>query len=119
MTSHYVHCTVISSMPNFSAPPFRIVNRDKEGDRGFLALHFSLVYAVMTCIILGRQNVELSKDVQETIQNPLMELRAVASPTGEWVVGVPFRSTKTSCEQMAPIHSHYSFRSVFPKSPPV
>jgi hypothetical protein len=32
--------------------------------------------------------VELRKEVQETIQALLAELRVVASPTGEWVVGV-------------------------------
>lgn len=89
MASHYVHCTVISSMPNFAASPFRTAKRDMEEDRGFLALHFSLVYAFMTCIILGRQwSVELRKEVHETIQALLAELRVVASPTGDWVVGV-------------------------------
>jgi len=86
MASHYVHCTVISSRPNFAASPFRTAKIDTEDHRGFLALHYCLVYALMTCIILGRQwNVELGSEVLETIQALLAELRVVASPTGSWI----------------------------------
>jgi hypothetical protein len=90
MTSHYVHDTVISTMTNFDASPFRTAKRDKEEDRGVLALHFSLVYIYEVCIILGRQwGVELRQEVNETVQALLADLRSCASVSqgGIWLVG--------------------------------
>jgi hypothetical protein len=60
MTSHYVHVTAISSMANYYSSPFRTAKRDKEEDRGILALHFSLVYVYEICIILGANGIALS-----------------------------------------------------------
>ena len=89
LTSHYVHCTVISSMPNYAASPFRTAKWDREEDRGFLALHFSLVYAFMSCIILGRNwDRALPPELHDSVQALLKELRVATSPTAEWVVGV-------------------------------
>jgi hypothetical protein len=86
--SHYVHCTVISSMPNYTSSPFRMPQYDREENRGFLALYFSLVYAVSICIFLGRHwERELRDEVQLAIHTLLAELRALSSPTGHWAVG--------------------------------
>ncbi len=80
MTSHYVHVTAISSMANFYASPFRTAKRDKEEDRGILALHFSLVYAYEVCIIVGRQwQRELLPEVQKNIQELLGDLRSATA----------------------------------------
>jgi hypothetical protein len=90
MTSHYVHVTAISSMPNFDSSPFKTAKRDKEENRGILALHFSLVYITEICMIVGRQwEIELIPSVNETIQALLRDLRETESVRqhGEWVVG--------------------------------
>jgi Family of unknown function (DUF5677) len=90
MTSHYVHVTAISSMANYYASPFRTAKRDKEEDRGILALHFSLVYVYETCILLGRQwDCALPTNVDQIIQTLLADLRNASSvqERGVWAVG--------------------------------
>jgi hypothetical protein len=92
MTSQYVHATAVSTMANFDASPFKTAKRDREEDRGILALHLSLVYAYETCIMLGRQwEVVLTSRVSSTIQDLLTDLRKANSVVerGEWVVGQP------------------------------
>ena len=90
MTSQYVHMTVVATSPNFIASPFKTARWDLEEQRGFLALHFMIVYLYEICIILGRQwdRVLVSK-VHDTIQSLLTDLRAAASPgdTSVWSVG--------------------------------
>ena len=90
MTSHYVHVTAISSNANFDASPFKTAKRDKEEDRGILALHFTLVYIYEICIVLGRQwSCDLPASVNQTIQTLLGDLQGVSSVTerGVWTVG--------------------------------
>ena len=80
MTSHYVHMSAISTIPNFSASPFTTAKRDKEEYIGFLALHYSLVYCYEACLILGRQwDSGFVPSVSETIQSLLADLRAATS----------------------------------------
>ena len=89
MTSHYVHVTAISSMANYYSSPFRTAKRDKEEDRGILALHFSLVYVYEICIILGRQwDCALPANVDQVIQKLLADLRSASSvqEVGVWAV---------------------------------
>jgi hypothetical protein len=91
MTSQYVHMSVVSTSPNFIASPFRTAKRDIEEERGFLALHFSLVYVYETSIIFGRQwGYVLPPTVNHTIQTLLTELRIATSPHDSfvWSVGV-------------------------------
>ena len=90
MTSHYVHMSVVATSPNFYASPFRTAKRDIEEQRGFLALHFSLVYLYEICIILGRQwDREFLPGVNATVQKLLDDLRTAASPDDPsvWSVG--------------------------------
>jgi uncharacterized protein DUF5677 len=91
MTSQYVHMSVVSTSPNFIASPFKTAKRDKEEGKGFLALHFSLVYIWEVCIILGRQwDSVFVPSVNETIQKLLTDLRAATSPgdPSVWSAGI-------------------------------
>jgi hypothetical protein len=91
MTSHYVHVTAILSMANFDASPFKTAKRDKEEDRGILALHFALVYILEICIVLGRQwECTLSPNVNQTVQALLEDLRNISSvrERGVWAVAI-------------------------------
>jgi hypothetical protein len=89
LASQYVHCTIISSMPNFSASPFTIQEGDVETDKGFLALHFSLLYSYQVCLLLGRNwDVVIPQDVTDKIEALLFDLRANTSPTAMWIVGL-------------------------------
>jgi hypothetical protein len=88
LASHYVHCTIISSMPNFLASPFTTQKKDVEGDKGFLALHYSLLYSFETCLLMGRHwEVAFQGTLLEKIGTLLSDLRANTSPTAVWVVG--------------------------------
>ena len=89
-TSHYVHVGALASMPHFDASPFRCAKRDKEEDRGILALHFALSYSYAVCIILGRQwELSLPPGLDSQISAVLEELRGVPSVAnnGVWRVG--------------------------------
>jgi hypothetical protein len=88
LASHYVHCTIISSMPNYSASPFTTQKADVETDKGFLALHFSLLYIYQTCLLLGRNwGVGIQKEITDKIEALLFDLRVNTSPTAAWIIG--------------------------------
>jgi hypothetical protein len=89
LTSQYVHCTIVSSAPNFSASPYIPPMRDQETDRGFLALHFSLAYARLVCLLLSRHwDRVINKEIMDKIDTILSDLRDEASPTAVWRFGV-------------------------------
>jgi hypothetical protein len=67
-------------LANFEALPFKTAKRDKEEDRGILALHFSLVYIYEICIVIGRQwERDLLPSVNKHMQFLLADLRNAAS----------------------------------------
>jgi hypothetical protein len=77
-------------MANFRISPFKTAEFEKEEDRAILALHFSLLYLYVICIILGRQwECVLPLDVSQKVQSVLEDLRKVSSVTdrGVWTVG--------------------------------
>jgi Family of unknown function (DUF5677) len=89
-TSHHVHVGALASMANFYASPFRCAKRDKEEDRGILALHYALQYSHGVCIILGRQwDLSISPSLNTEVTSVLGELRKVPSVAnrGVWHVG--------------------------------
>jgi len=89
-TSHYVHVGALASMPNFDASPFRCAKRDREEDRGILALHYALSYSYGVCIILGRQwDLSVSPGLVTEISSVLNDLRKIpcVANEGVWHVG--------------------------------
>jgi hypothetical protein len=89
-TSHYVHLGALASMPNFDASPFKCAKRDREEDRGILALHYALSYSYGVCIILGRLwDLSVSPRLDTEITSVLSDLRKIpcVANRGVWQVG--------------------------------
>jgi hypothetical protein len=88
LASQYVHCTIVSSARNFSASPYAPPMDDQETDKGFLAMHFSLAYARLVCLLLGRHwDRPINNEITEKIEALLSDLRAEALPTAVWRFG--------------------------------
>jgi hypothetical protein len=78
-TSHYVHCNSLALIPHLTSGgvPFKTLSGpDRDGEKGLLALHYTLAYLYMICIIAFRQfDTELPPQLHAQLDTVLTKLR--------------------------------------------